>query len=406
MNEIAILGAGPAGMMAALEAVKSGASVHLFDTNPKVGKKLMVTGSGKCNITNLQAEPDSYDTDDIGILTSVLAQLPPEPFRLKLAEMGIFTSATSDGWVYPLSLAAGNVVQLFQASLLKAGVTFHNTAQVTDIRKKNDNFILTHTRHDAPSVFPLLCVASGGKAMPDLGSDGKLFPVLARLGHNLLPVEPALAPVTFEDKTLRSLDGVRLDVETSLWLGDQCLKRNLGNAIFTQWGMNGPAVMNLSHLLAAKVNGTNQLKIDFLHHYTQLARDFLAANQDSQECLPVLLGGFLSQKITAALCKKIGMNPEAALGKIKPDEVQRLLNLLCNYRVTPTGTRGFKYAQLSSGGVPLAEVHADTQESKIQNGLYLAGEVLNVMGPCGGYNLQWAFSSGYAAGRAMAKQAA
>ncbi len=241
--------------------------------------------------------------------------------------------------------------------------------------------------------------------MPDLGSDGKIFPVLARLGHHLIPVEPALAPITFEDKTLRSLDGVRLDVETSFWQGDQCLKRNLGNAIFTQWGMNGPAVMNLSHLLAAKASGTIQLKIDFLNEYTQQAKAFLAANQDSQACIPVLLGGFLSQKITAAICKKIGMKAEAPLVQIKAEEVQKLLNLLCNYRVIPTGTRGFKYAQLSSGGVPLAEVHAGTLESKVQSGLYLAGEVLNVIGPCGGYNLHWAFSSGYAVGRAMAERA-
>ena len=378
--------------------------MHLFDANPKVGKKLLVTGSGKCNITNLQAAPNAYDTDDTDNLASVLAQLPPEPFRLRLAEMGIFTSATSDGWVYPLSLSAGNVVQLLEASLIKAGVIFHNAAQITDIRRQKDNFILTHTRHNVPSRFQLLCIATGGKAMPDLGSDGKLFPVLAKLGHHLMPVEPALAPLIFEDKTLRALDGVRLDVETSLWQGNQCLKRNLGNAIFTQWGMNGPAVMNLSHLLPMKANGTIQLRINFLHQYTQQARTFLAENQDSQECLPILLGGFLSQKVTTALCKKIGMDPETALAQIKPDEVMKLLNLLCNYRVTPSGTRGFKYAQLSSGGVPLAEVYPGTLQSKIQKGLYLAGEVLNVVGPCGGYNLQWAFSSGYAAGRAMAEE--
>ncbi len=157
MKEIAILGAGPAGMMAALEAVKSGASVHLFDANPKVGKKLLVTGSGKCNITNLQTGPDSYDTDEPGNLASVLAQLPPESFRQMLAEMGVFTSATSDGWVYPLSLSAGNVVQLLEARLLQAGVIFHHAAQVTDIRRQTDNFLLTHTRHDAPTDF--LCSA-------------------------------------------------------------------------------------------------------------------------------------------------------------------------------------------------------------------------------------------------------
>jgi len=405
VKEIAILGAGPAGVMAALQAVKTGARVHLFEANTRIGKKLMVTGSGKCNITNLQAAAPLYDTDDEQVLSSILDQLSPTDFREVLAAWGIFTSSSADGWVYPLSLVAGNVVQLLETHLLQAGVVIHYAAQVTDIRKEQDVFVLSHTRHDAPSHFPLLCVATGGKAMPDLGSDGKLFPILKKLGHQLVPVAPALAPITFEDKTLRSLDGVRLDVETSLWQDERCIKRNLGNAIFTSWGMNGPAVMNLSHLLSSSPGSKVQLKIDFLHQYTEQARLFLAANRTSQEKLPVLLGGFLHQKISSAIGKKAGLDIDSPLSALKPQAIERFFHYLTHYTVSPTGTRGFKYAQLSSGGIPLGEVKNKTLESRVVDGLYIAGEVLNVVGPCGGFNLHWAFSSGYAVGQAMAERA-
>ncbi|MBI9051604.1 MAG: aminoacetone oxidase family FAD-binding enzyme [Anaerolineaceae bacterium] len=402
MKQIAIIGAGPAGIMAALQAVKSTAEVHLFESNPKIGKKLLVTGSGRCNITNMQAKLDAYDTDEPDVLASVLAGLSPQAFRALLAEMGIFTTATDDGWVYPFSFAAGNVVDLLLAQLHRVGVKIHYAARVQAIRFTNGQFILTHDKHDAPHIFDLVCVASGGKAMPDLGSDGKLFAQLAVLGHQILAVQPALAPILFADKTLRSLDGVRLDVEASIWQSSTCLGMDVGNVIFTQWGMNGPAVMNLSHLLPEPVEPSMHLQINFLAGYEEQARAYFAAQQDSQASISVLLGGFLNQKITAALCKKSGIPIDEPLSRVETTRQKKLLSLLTAYRVQPTGTRGFKYAQLSSGGVPLGEVQKGSLESKLQPGLFLAGEVLNVVGPCGGFNLHWAFASGYATGQAMA----
>jgi predicted Rossmann fold flavoprotein len=402
MKEIAIIGGGPAGIMAAIQAAQGSASVHLFEANPKLGKKLLVTGSGRCNITNLSAVASKYDSDDDNVLGSVLAGYPPQQFRTDLVKMGIFTYATADGWVYPISNSAANVQQLLLSQLSRAGVKIHCAAKINAIHFKEQGFNLIHEKHDAPHQFDLLCVAVGGKAMPDLGSDGHFLPVLNELRHTILPMQPALAPITFEDKTLHSLDGVRLDVEASLWRGTVCLRRETGNVIFTQWGMNGPAVMNLSHLLPPQPDKTLGLQVNFLPGYDAQARQFLEENINSEECLPVLLGGFLHQKISEALCKKIGIPDEMPFVQIPSEKLEKLFVILTGYKVIPTGTRGFKYAQLTSGGVPLGEVQPGTLESRKQAGLYLAGEVLNVVGPCGGYNLHWAFASGYTAGRAMA----
>ena len=403
MKQIGIIGAGPAGIMAALQAAKSGASVHLLEANTKPGKKLLVTGSGRCNITNLAASTERYDSDDEAVLSSILNAYPPTRFRSDLEAMGIFTYATDDGWVYPISNSAANVLDLLLVQLEQAGVNLHPAVHVSAIQKNEDRYVVVHDRYDAPHEFDLLCIATGGKAMPDLGSDGKLLPALAALGHTLLPVQPALAPIMLEDKTLRSLDGVRLDVEASLWRGDTCLRRETGNVIFTQWGINGPAVMNLSHLLPGQPDETLRLQLDFLPGHTAQARQFLEENIDAAASLPVLLGGFLHQKISAALCKKIGLDAATPAAKIGQAKLEKFLSLLTAYRVTPTGTRGFKYAQLSSGGVALQEVQPGTLASRKQKGLYLAGEVLNVTGPCGGYNLHWAFASGHTAGQAMAE---
>jgi predicted Rossmann fold flavoprotein len=403
-KQIAVIGAGPAGIMAALQAAQSAAEVHLFESNNKIGKKLLVTGSGRCNITNMAAFADDYHSDDEAVLKSVLDFLPPESFRALLQSMGIFTMATPDGWVYPLSYSAGNVADLLLAQVQQCGIHIHYAAKVQTIQFDEGKFVLVHEKHDAPHLFDALCVACGGKAMPELGSNGQLLDPLAAFGHGILPVKPALAPILFEDKTLRSLDGVRLDVEASLWDGDICLGRDIGNVIFTQWGMNGPAVMNISYLLPEKANTSIRMKINFLAGIEDQARGYIERQRQSQENIVVLLGGFLHQKISTALCKKLGIAGEQPLRDLSDGHIEKIFSLLTSYRVQPTGTRGFKFAQLSSGGIPLAEVEAGTLQSKKQPGLYLAGEVLNVVGPCGGYNLHWAFASGYTAGKSMSRE--
>lgn len=402
-KQIAIIGAGPAGIMAAIQAAKAGADVHLFEGNNKIGKKLLVTGSGRCNITNMAANASRYATDDMNVLSSILHKLPPQQFRKELQDMGIFTTATADGWVYPLSYSAGNVADLLLAQLNQVGLHIHYAAKVQAIQVNGGQFVLVHEKHNAPHMFETLCVASGGKAMPGLGSDGMLLEPLMKFGHRVLSVNPALAPIMFEDKTLHSLDGVRLDVNAAIWDGENKLGEDTGNVIFTKWGMNGPAVMNISHFLPQTSKSSIRMTINFLPGLEEQARNYVQSQGHSKENVVVLLGGFLHQKISIALCKKIGIAVEQPMDSISPYQIKKLFSLLTDYRVQPTGTRGFKYAQLSSGGIPLAEVQAGTLQSKKQPGLYLAGEVLNVVGPCGGYNLHWAFASGYAAGKAIAK---
>ena len=403
-KQIAIIGAGPAGIMAAIQAAGADVDVHLFEANNKIGKKLLVTGSGRCNITNMAANSRAYSTDDETVLSSILNLLPAERFRAQLDTMGIFTTATSDGWVYPLSYSAGNVADLLLAQLNQVGVHIHYAAKVQAIQANDRQFVLVHEKHNAPHVFDALCIASGGKAMPGLGSDGMLLEPLKKLGHRVLTVNPALAPIMFEDKTLHSLDGVRLDVTAAIWDGENKLGEDTGNVIFTKWGMNGPAVMNISYLLPEKPNSSIRMSINFLPGLEEQARNYVQAQGYSKENIVVLLGGFLHQKISTALCKKIGIAVEQSINTIPPHQIEKLFSLLTAYRIQPTGTRGFKYAQLSSGGIPLAEVQAETLQSKKRQGLYLAGEVLNVIGPCGGYNLHWAFASGYAAGKAMGEK--
>ncbi len=399
---IAIIGAGPAGMLAALLAAERGAQVTLFDSNPAVGRKLLVTGAGRCNLTNANIAPERYACADAGWLAQLFTQFGRDDLLGALAEIGVLASPTWDGWYYPRSESAATVVDAFAAALQAAGVRQQMNTTINGLKRLATGFDLASAdgRHFSAERVIL---AAGGTAYPTLGSRGECLPVLARLGHTIIPMRPALAPVLADVKALHSLQGVRLDVTARLFEARQVLAETTGNLIFTQWGFNGPAVMDLSHHISARPGADLTLELDLLPGDVHVSLLSLIQQKRGQAVpLRVMLGAVLPPKVALFILAQAGLLIEVQLAQLSDSSLADVLRRLQSLRVKVTGVRGFEYCQVSAGGVPLDEVDPQTMQSRRVPGLYLAGEILDVTGPCGGYNLQFAFSSGAAAGRAAA----
>ena len=403
--KIAVIGAGASGLLAALNAAWQGAPVTLFERNATLGRKLLVTGSGRCNLTNDGVRNNPYTCDDPGWLSSVLEQFGVADLLETLEKIGIPAYKTWDGWYYPLSNSAHSVVDAMTHAVERAGITIQNDSKVVDIIKTSEGFrvIFRQGGDQQQADFKRVIVSAGGKAYPTLGSTGEMFPVLAELGHTVNAIQPALAPVLAELKDLNPLQGVRLDLGTHLYNGKTLLASASGNMIFTKWGLNGPAVMDLSHHIPDPPGNSTQISLNLLHFIENEFNQLLREKRNSVFPVSLLLGAFFPPKVVQTYAKLANIAENKPLKSIDKANLERLVKTLEDTRLKVTGVRGYKYCQASAGGIPVREVKPNTLESIIHPGLYLTGEILDVVGPCGGYNLHFAFASGSLAGQAAGK---
>ena len=401
-RRVGIVGAGPAGIMAALEAARLGAEVLLFDTNQVVGRKLLVTGNGRCNISNRAAAADRYVCADPDFLVTAFALYGHQRTIACLEELCIPTYATPDGWCYPLSNSAAAVVDALAAALDLSGVELHLQTKISDVTLVGGEVALFAGGPSRTYAVDRVVMASGGKAYPSLGSKGTMFPVLERLGHTVVPIYPALVPLVADMRRFHRLQGVRLDAGLALYEGDRLLGRAVGNVMFTQNGLSGPAAMDLSYLVSTRPGAHLRIVVDLIAlHHNELV-DLIARVRSTPVPLRVVLGAFLPAKVPPVELSWAGYPPDVRLSDVSQSDLKRLVTLSRGVEIQVRGTRGFQFAQLSSGGVPVNEVEPRTMASRVVPGLHLAGEVLDVVGPCGGYNLQFALTSGALAGAGAA----
>lgn len=392
-------------MTAALQAAWQGAKVVVFERNPLPGKKLQVTGSGRCNITNRAAGSEKYSCADRHWMEILLSAFGVEDLLSMLYEIGIPVSPTHDGWYYPLSDSAKTVVDAFSSALQLADLQVRYAHQVQDIYPEGESWTVLAVSPGGrkEEKFDRVIVAAGGRSYPSLGSRGELFPVLKRLGHTVLPKRPALAPVLADMKAYKALQGTRLDVGAVLLDGAVELAHTRGNLIFTEWGLNGPAVMDLSHHISARPGAQLTLRLNLLEFHQAAYDNLLNRKRCTQIPLRVFLGAFFPPKAVNYFITRLEYPDDVTLQNLEDAALSGLIFLLKALPFTVRGVKGFEYCQLSAGGVPVNEVDPVTLESRILPGLHLCGETLDVVGPCGGYNLQFAFSSGALAGRSAGR---
>jgi predicted Rossmann fold flavoprotein len=402
--DIAIIGAGASGIFAALEAArKRSHRVVLFEKNPSIGRKLLVTGSGRCNVSNDAIKPQTYTCADEAWMAKLLSNFRVTELRTLFTQIGIPLQKTDDGWYYPISESAHSVVEIMQENLLARRVELRVATTVMAIQKQEEGSGFNLTLDDGETVttehFDALVVACGGRAYPTLGSDGNFFTNLAALGHTVLPLLPALGPIYVQLGGFKALQGLRFDANTCILKGGEVLGESCGNLIVTEKGFNGPGVMNLSHLVSTHPQEALELSLNLAKPAQSAFEEGLATSMLSARAF---LLGFFPPKMADAFLEMGELSPDLRVEDLTLRQWERLVRLLSNQVFEVTGCGNAMVSQVSVGGVPVGEVDAETLESKLVPGLYLIGETLDAVGPCGGFNLHFAFATGAKAGWALA----
>lgn len=402
--KVGILGGGPAGIAAAINISHiSGYDVHLIDSNPRIGRKLSVTGSGRGNLTNLHLDPSRYYSTRPENLSPVLNRWTPLELRKFLNKLGIPTISTDDGWVYPASLGAANVVEILRGNLSVAGVHLIEDSKVTGLRHEQNGFEIKTDTLEQPIKVDSLLIATGSKAFPQLRADTGILSEVSKMGIKYSPFKPALSPLLLRNKEFKAISGIRLDLKLTLIRDNRQLSSSYGNVIFTDYGMNGPGCMNISHLISGNEKTPAALEIDFLTEEQSKALEsaYLGMRTDAMPYRLLYLA-FFPEKLTDFFLNNWKIPAQILCSSIDKKTFCKHIDSIRHYRIESTGTKGFKNSQACAGGIFLDEIDMGSMQSKKIPGLYFAGEILDVVGPCGGYNLHWAFASGLTAGEAIA----
>ena len=398
-DDILILGGGAAGLMAAIAAKRAapGARVTILEAGDRVGKKILSTGNGRCNLTNLRARAGDYAPAPVG---AVLGQFPPERVLAAFAQMGLCFREEEDGRVYPASDAASSVLDALRMALTREGVALRILSPVQRLEKRGERFTLSLP--DDVLRATRVIVAGGGKAQPKLGSDGSCYALLAGLGHTLRRPFPALTQIETETAPLRGLSGIRVKVEAWITQNGRELHRTQGEGLFADYGLSGVCMMQL----ARYAQGRNAcLHLNLLPALgLDTAGDCTAELARRRACwgdapLEQLFTGLCVTRLGAALLRNASIGPlSRPIESLKEGEIQALTALVADFALPVRGVKGFDSAQVTAGGIAWEEFTPESLESRLVPGLYAAGEVLDVDGDCGGFNLMFAFASGILAG--------
>ena len=401
METVVILGAGASGMVAALTAAETkNRRVLLLERQQRVGRKLLATGNGRCNLTNTGASPARYHGAEADFVRPALAAFPPEATLEFFRELGLVTVTEPGGRVYPLSDSANSVVDVLRFALDAAGDELRAACPARALRREKSGGFSVVT--DAETLrADRLIVACGGAAGAKLGGVSDGYELLAMLGHKRTALYPSLAPILTEPEYPRALKGVRADCRLRLIGGGETLAETAGELQFTETGVSGPAAFELSR--AASVGGKGlTLTADFFREHPVDAVPALLRARRSR--FPALnaseaLTGMLHNRLGRMLVKYTGLDANAPLSSLSDGDLDRLAQSCRDFRLAVRGVAGFDAAQVTAGGVRTSGFNPETLESWFVPGLFACGEVLDVDGDCGGFNLQWAWASGRLAGR-------
>ena len=399
--DVIVIGAGASGMMAAITAARQGRRVLVLEHMDKPGKKLLATGNGRCNYTNENMGLEYYhgNKELVKNIMPYFRNYDTVNFFMKI---GIYPRI-KNGYYYPFSNQALSVVEALTLELDRLNVQLVTSCEVNEIKPDAKGFLIRTSTGNYRGRKVI--VATGLRASEKLGSDGSMFPVLKELGHRFVPILPALCGFEAKGMDFKKVSGVRAQVQLALVVdGCHSLHGDDGELQLTDYGISGIPVFQISSKAARALYEKKKaaVEIDFMTYFDRgMMRDELTrrfARDKGYRTLAQSLCGLLHSKLIPEILKKAGLNPNMDAGALADSGIQRLAELIKCYPVELTKVRDFSTAQVCSGGIRSEEIDTQTLESRLVPGLYFAGEILDVDGICGGYNLQWAWSSGYVAG--------
>ncbi|MBQ9990820.1 MAG: aminoacetone oxidase family FAD-binding enzyme [Lachnospiraceae bacterium] len=406
--KIGIIGGGASGIMAAIIAADSGAEVTILEKKDRIGKKILATGNGKCNFTNKIVEKDDYISQKEGIYQNYISQFDEKRVLHFFAEQGMLAKEKS-GYFYPRSEQASTVLDVLRKKLQEKGVTVLTESCPDSLKRQGEGFVVRLGKKTL--FFHHLILACGSFAGEKLQEGISGYDYAQKFGHTLVPVVPALVQLRADHdrEVFKAIAGVRCEAKITLYIEGKMRARERGELQLTDYGISGIPVFQLSRHAAYGFHTQKKVKasIDFLPEYDDGEWEGLIREKwegfNPQALTEDFFLGFLNKKLNLHFIRKAGLKPQQPMGNYSYEQILQACLQMKNWEVELTGTNPFASAQVCAGGVSMDEVTLQLESRKVK-GLFFAGEILDVDGRCGGYNLQWAWTSGYIAGKAAAER--
>ncbi len=393
-NSIAVIGGGASGLTAAIAAAKSGKySVTVYEGGERLGRKILATGNGRCNMTNINADTRFYHGKDPKFILGAKHKFWVDETIDFFEELGVVVNVEEDGKVYPYSNQASAVLDVLRFKIddtenIKIVLPF----EVKTVEKRGERFLITSFDGREETADKVI-VATGGKAAPAFGSKGVGHDILKSFGHEITALKPSLVQIKTETDVVKKLKGIKLDANVTLGSASE-----YGEVLFTEYGLSGPAVFSLS----SRLDGAKTISLDIMSRYDrdELSKKLiLRIAKRPKITLDNFFVGMFHKRVGQAVLKCAGVEPLSRYAvTLSEKEIARVCNIIKKWDFRVTGTMSWNNAQVTKGGAVTSEFNPNTMESKKVKNLYAVGEVLDIDGDCGGYNLQWAWSSGYLAG--------
>lgn len=404
---LCVIGGGASGLACAIEAARCGFAVTILEHTDRIGKKILMTGNGKCNFTNRLMNEEQYYTDEIPFLRKVLAQFGTDELLAFFDSLHLCYKE-KNGYFYPVSNQAASVLDVLRFELLKRDVQIVTSTVVTDILEKGD-YTEVYTKNQT-YVFDVVVLACGGKAYAVTGSDGSGYQLCKKLGLKQNPPSEALVALKSSETYFKAVAGVRTDAEVSVWVDGQCMGTEMGELQITDYGISGIPVFQLSRIVSVTLlhnaNASVYAQVDLFpalskqallqHMQERIRENAMLQIQDA-------LSGFLNKKLNTLMLKHAHVSPAMQAGDIKVQSIHQMVQFCKKWHIPITGTNDFSKCQVCAGGVWLSELTQGFACKKHPN-VYVIGELTDVDGKCGGYNLHYAFASGILAARDAARR--
>jgi len=407
MSVIIIVGGGASGMMAAITVAQLNkkAKVVLIEHGDRLGKKILVTGNGKCNLTNRSMDISCYRSDNLGFVKDALSLFGNADTEQFFENIGLLLKE-KNGYMYPYSEQAATVSDVLRAELVRCNVEVQLSTKINKITAKDNRFEI-FCEDNKRFIGDRLILATGSKASPKTGSDGSGYELAKMLGHKIIKPLPALVQLVCEGNFWKGIAGVRCDANVVIKADDKYVSEERGELQLTEYGISGIPVFQVSRFAVCALDRGQRVNayIDFLPAISEerilkfMKTQAEACNKTAEGCL----NGLLNKKLTVFILKEAKIPQNKTLTSLSDKEIKLIIKLVKDFKVKVIGSKSFDMAQVCSGGVDTTQVDSKTMQSLKTKGLYFVGELLDVDGICGGYNLQWAWTSGYLAGQDAAK---
>lgn len=402
-----VIGGGAAGLMAAINTARAGLKTAVIEHTKRIGNKILSTGNGKCNFTNLNMSEEMYLNSDKRFVKEIIEQFNENDSIDFFESIGVYHK-DKNGYVYPHSETAASVQEALCLEIERLGVKVFLETSVKKI-KKNDNVFLISCNDNEQSVVicsKTIILATGSKAASKTGSDGSGYELAKQMKHTIVPVLPALCQLISSNKNCKMSSGVRSTGEVKLFIDNSRVADDLGEVQYTDYGISGIPVFQISRFAVKGISENKKVTVCIdmvpdMQEYELIKKFNQRLKNESEKNILQFMSGLVNKKLIEMICRDLNISTTKPVHSLPPKSLVQIVKSLKNYKYDIKDYKGFENAQVCQGGINLKEISSKDMQSRIVPGFFIAGEVADVDGKCGGYNLQWAWSSGYVAAKGV-----